>query len=118
MYRAEASVVPAKFVVKNAKKNSPRLLARNSVASRLKAKPDKSFIVPAKVKQRRANPPMLIRSSMSEPGAIAPQTLILIMHTGQYDADGALVWDLCVWQVTVMAPAQGQTEPGIVVKSI
>jgi hypothetical protein len=40
------------------------------------------------------------------------------MHTKQYDADGALVWDLCVWQVTVMGPAQGQMEPGIVIKSI
>ena len=61
---------------------------------------------------------MLVRSSMSEQDAIAPQTLILILHTGQYDANGALVWDLCVWQVTVMGPAHGQLEPGIVVKAI
>jgi beta-lactamase regulating signal transducer with metallopeptidase domain len=117
MYRAEARVVPAKFVVKNDEKIAPPV-ARNSVASRLKAKPDKSFVVPAKAKQRQVNPPMLIRSSMSEQDSVAPQTLILIMHTGQYDADGALVWDLCVWQVTVMGPAHGQLEPGIIVKSI
>ena len=61
---------------------------------------------------------MLVRSSMSEQDAIAPQTLILIMHTGHIDTDGALVWELCVWQVTVMGPAQGQMEPEIIVKSI
>ena len=133
MYGTKSLVVPAKFVVGSSKVRPDKNIAapvRNSVTAQPKAKPDKSniapanvpaivpAIVPAKAKQRRVNRPLLVRSSFSEQDAIAPQTLILIMHTGQYDADGALVWDLCVWQVTVMGPAQGQMEPEIVVKSI
>ena len=115
--RGELNIVPAKFVLKpEAKIAVPA--APSMVAARLKTKPGRSVIVPANARQRRVNPPMLVRSSMSEQDAIAPQTLILILHTGQYDANGALVWDLCVWQVTVMGPAHGQLEPGIVVKAI
>ena len=65
--------------------------------------------------QRRVKPPMLVRSSMANDG-VAPQTLFLVMRTEfvqtefvqtrQYDATGAVVWDLCVWQVTVIGPAQ------------
>jgi beta-lactamase regulating signal transducer with metallopeptidase domain len=115
--RGELNIVPAKFVVKPKARIAVHA-APSMVAARLKTKLDKSVIVPAKAKQRRENPPMLVRSSMSEQDAIAPQTLILIMHTGQFDTDGALVWELCVWQVTVMGPAQGQMEPEIIVKSI
>ncbi len=76
----------------------------------------KSAVVPAVVKQRRVNQPTLIRSSMSE-DAVAPQTLILVMQSARYDVSGAVVWDLCVWRVTVVGPAQNRLEPGMVAKS-
>jgi beta-lactamase regulating signal transducer with metallopeptidase domain len=34
------------------------------------------------------------------------------------DASGSVVWNLCVWQVTVIGPAGKQKEPGIAAKSI
>jgi hypothetical protein len=40
------------------------------------------------------------------------------VQTRQYDASGAVAWDLCVWQVTVVGPAQNQIEAGTVAKSI
>ena len=94
------------------------LAPAKAVVARPETKPNKSAVIPAKATQRRVNRPMLVRSSMSEEDVIAPQTLILIMQTERYDAAGAVVWDLCVWQVTVTGPARGRLEPGIVVKSI
>ena len=60
---------------------------------------------------------MLIRSSLSEDG-IPMQTLMVVMQTERYDASGAVVWDLSVWQVTVIGPARNVMERGIVVKLI
>ncbi len=112
--RMGAQIAPANFVVKAKAKPSGSLVA----TLKTKTKSSKSAVIPAKGTQRRVNPPMLIRTSMPQEDAIAPQTLILIMQTGRYDATGAVVWDLCVWQVTVIGPTQGGIESGIVVKSI
>lgn len=85
---------------------------------------------------------MLVRSSMAE-DAVRPQTLIFIMQTrvmetrimqtrimetrimqtrftatGQDEASSAVVWDLCVWQVTVIGTAQNRNQPEIIAKSI
>jgi hypothetical protein len=125
----QAHIVPAKFEVRPEGKTSASpqantLAARavadndNKVAANSKTKLGKSAVIPAKTTQRPVNPPMLIRSTMSAEQAITPQTLILILQTGRYDAYGAVVWDLSVWRVTVMGPAQPGMEPGIVVKSI
>jgi hypothetical protein len=40
------------------------------------------------------------------------------VRTRQYDARGAVVWDLCVWRVTVVGPVQNKMEAGITAKSI
>jgi len=53
----------------------------------------------------------------------AAETLFLVVQTEfvqarQYDAAGAVVWDLCVWQVTVVGPVQNKMEAGTVAKSI
>jgi len=60
--------------------------------------------------QNRA--PKLVRTSMTD-SAAAPQTWVLMMQTQtqivqtrHIDASGAVVWDLSVWQVTVVTPAQ------------
>jgi hypothetical protein len=123
----QAHIVPAKFEVRPQEKTSAspqantlaaRTVADNKVAANSRTKLGKSAVIPAKTTQRPVNPPMLIRSSMSAEQAITPQTLILILQTGRYDAYGAVVWDLSVWRITVMGPAQPGMEPGIVVKSI
>ena len=115
--RMGSPVVPAKFVVK-ADVVKAEEKSSVSVAANTKTKPGRSAVVPAKATRRRVNPPMLIRTSMSEQEGIAPHTLILIMQTQHYDISGSVVWDFCVWQITVIGPAQGRMEPGIVVRSI
>ncbi|MBZ5650010.1 MAG: M56 family metallopeptidase [Acidobacteriia bacterium] len=82
-------------------------------------KPD---VIPANAVQRRVKPPTLIRSSMAKDG-LAPQTLFLVMRTEfvqtrQYDGSGAVVWDLCVWQVTVIGPGRELTAGQIIAKAI
>lgn len=82
-------------------------------------KPD---VIPANAVQRRVKPPTLIRSSMAKDG-LAPQTLFLVMRTEfvqtrQYDGSGAVVWDLCVWQVTVIGPGRKLTAGQIIAKAI
>jgi hypothetical protein len=125
-----AQVVPAKFIVRanaptdarmNAPTEAPTALpnkAMNSVsaAKKIHSQATRSAMVPAVVKQRRVNPPTLIRSSMSE-DAVAPQTLILVVQSARYDVSGAVVWDFCVWRVTVVGPAQNRMQPGMVAKS-
>jgi len=121
-----AQIVPAKFVVRtnvptDAPTDAPTALPNNatnsvSAAKKIHSQATKSAVVPAVVKQRRVNQPTLIRSSMSE-DAVAPQTLILVMQSARYDVSGAVVWDFCVWRVTVVGPAQNRLEPGMVAKS-
>jgi hypothetical protein len=82
----------------------------------------KPEVIPAKSMQHRVKTPMLLRSSMAT-GAAAHQTMFVVVQaefvqTRQYDASGAVAWDLCVWQVTVVGPAQNQIEAGPVAKSI
>jgi hypothetical protein len=65
---------------------------------------------------------MLVRTSVASDGLV-PQTLFLVMQTEvvqtrQYDASGAVVWDLCVWRVTVVGPVPNKMEAGIAAKSI
>ena len=149
MSRVQAHMVPAKFVVKPGAKIATSAVANTvaagtrldkvvrlgrtgldktaldkaeldkTISADARTKPGKPAVVPAKATPRRVHPPLLIRSSVSEKEAITPQTLILIMQTGTYDAYGAVVWDLSVWRVTVIGQAhQGQMVSGIVVKSI
>lgn len=82
----------------------------------------RSKAVSASAPQHRAKAPMVVRTSMEGNGVIA-QTLFLVtrtevVRTRQYDASGAVVWDLCVWRVTVVGPVQNKMEAGIAAKSI
>ncbi len=114
--RIGSQVVPAKFVFKPEEKHLASAVARTMVA-RTTTKPGKSAVLPARAIQPRVNPPTLVRSSFAE-DTITPRTLILIVQTGQYDASGAVVWNLCVWRITVIGPARSLVEQEIVVKSI
>jgi Zn-dependent protease with chaperone function len=111
-------VVPAKFEVK-------REVKRSAVA-----KPRRPASIPAKSVLPRANAPVLIRSKASDQ-EVVPRTLILIMQTEsvqtqviqtrfvqarQDESSVAIVWDVYVWQVTLVSPAQNRTE-GIIAKS-
>jgi beta-lactamase regulating signal transducer with metallopeptidase domain len=126
MSQMSAYVVPAKLQVRPAEgstnaRNSIPVVAKSAVKSSFKAK-NKPEVIPARAAQRRATAPMLVRASMAGDG-VAAQRLFLVMQTEfvqtrQYDATGAVVWDLCVWRVTVVGPVQKQMEAGIAAKSI
>ncbi len=64
---------------------------------------------------------MLVRAGMTNDGVDA-QALFLVrtevVQTRQYDTTGAVVWDLCVWRVTLVGPVQNKMEAGIAAKSI
>jgi hypothetical protein len=153
-------VVPAKFVVRPSEQNSVSVATKTKRTR--KTNTSQSSVLRAKVRQRRVNPPVLVRTSFAE-DAVRSQTLVFIVQaeivkaeivqaeivqaeivqaeivqtgivqtgivqtgivqteisqTGRRDSSGLVIWDLCVWQVTVMGPAQNRTEPGVVVKSI
>ena len=132
-------LVPTKFV---AKPDPNGLLFAAARTKKTTTQPSRSAVVPASWTQRRMRLPMLVRSSMAE-DAVRPQTLIFIMQTrvmetrimqtrimetrimqtrftatGQDEASSAVVWDLCVWQVTVIGTAQNRNQPEIIAKSI
>jgi beta-lactamase regulating signal transducer with metallopeptidase domain len=123
--RMGARILPAKLQVR-AEEVGPE--ARRSTPVVAKAVAKSSFrrtgrpgVIPAKSMQPRVKTPMLLRTSMAT-GA-AGQTLFVVVQaefvqTRQYDASGAVVWDLCVWQVTVVGPVQNKMEAGTVAKSI
>ena len=125
MSQMGARVVPAGLQVRSegvrpAPSNSIAAVRKSAVKSSFRAKNKPDFI-PARTVQRRATAPMLVRTSMAGEG-VAPQPLFLVMQTEvvqtrQYDATGAVVWDLCVWRVTVIGPVQNK-EAGIAAKSI
>ena len=121
-----AQVVPAKLQVRPTEiptgaRGSVSVVAQSAVKSSFKAENKPDFI-PAHVVQRRAIAPMLVRASTAGDG-VDPQPLFLVMQTEvvqtrQYDATGAVVWDLCVWRVTVVGTMQSKMEAGIAAKSI
>jgi beta-lactamase regulating signal transducer with metallopeptidase domain len=126
MSQMGARVVPAGLQVRSegvrpAPSNSIAAVRKSAVKSSFRAK-NKPHFIPARTVQRRATAPMLVRTSMAGEG-VAPQPLFLVMQTEvvqtrQYDATGAVVWDLCVWRVTVIGPVQNKMEAGIAAKSI
>lgn len=119
-----ARVVPTKLevgtrAVEEEKTSAP--VAAKSVKSPPgpTGKPD---IIPASAAQHRVQTPILIRASMERDSG-APQTLFLVMQTEvvrtqEYGVSGGVVWDLCVWRVTVVGPVQNRMEAGIAAKSI
>jgi hypothetical protein len=40
------------------------------------------------------------------------------VQTQQHDGSGSVVWDLCVWQVTVIGPGQKLTAEQIIARVI
>jgi beta-lactamase regulating signal transducer with metallopeptidase domain len=126
MSQMGARVVAAKLQVRQEEKISVPEVAKSVAKDRFQPKNKPDFI-PARAMQRGVKPPMLVRASMAEDG-VAPQTLFLVMQTEvvhteivqtqQYGASGAVVWDLCVWRVTVVGPVQNKIAAGIAAKSI
>jgi beta-lactamase regulating signal transducer with metallopeptidase domain len=121
MSEAGARVVPAKLAtqIRPQAHNSFRKTAKPVGKSLIEAANQPS-ITPARPAMVPENP-MLVRASVK--GDVNPQALFFVMRTEvvqtrQYDASGAVVWDLCVWQVTVVGPVQNKTEAGMVAKSI
>ena len=74
-------------------------------------------VVLARAAQRRAKAPMLVRASLQDEGVVPQAMLLEIVQTRQYDATGAVVWDLWVWRVTVVGLVQNKLE-GAAAKSI
>jgi len=105
-----ARAVPANFAVKTETGHPPFDAEINQKPKQINAR-----VVPATSKKQDANPPALLRAAFPDEGP-SRQTLILVLQTVQSDRAGSVVWNLCVWQVTVLGPAQA--EPGTVAKSI
>jgi beta-lactamase regulating signal transducer with metallopeptidase domain len=116
-----ARVVPAKLQMHEVQpSNRVAAVAKPSVKNSFG--PTTGDVVPTKAMQHRVKSPMLIRASMTGDD-LAAQTLFVVtrtefVQTRRIDASGAVVWDLCVWQVTVVGPVQHTTETGVVAKSI
>jgi hypothetical protein len=110
-----AHVVPAKLVV------SPQVAPQKKEVAKSKVKSRNTEVLPAAARARTVAP-TLVRTSVEE-NAVNPQTLLFVtrtefVQTRRVDAYGAVVWDLSVWQVTLVAPAQDMMAAGIVAKSI
>ena len=126
-----AHVVPARLQLqrKEVRRESVPLEGKSSVPIIAKSAVKRPFrrmrkpeVFPASAAEHRVRAPMLVRSSMRE-DAVAPRTLFLVMQTevvqgGQYDAAPVVVWDLCVWQVTVVGSGPNQVVAGFIAKSI
>ena len=126
-----AQVIPAKFQLRpeDVRSGKDRGQEKGAASSIATSGVKKSFkrtnqpdVIPAKAIQRRVKPPMLVRSSMANDG-VAPPTVFLVMRTEfvqtrQHDGSGPVVWDLCVWQVTVIGPGQKLTTEQIIAKVI
>ena len=125
-----AHVVPAKFVTsagavsqkKETKGFAPAAGKKTVATNRIEKKMAAPEVIPAGAARARTLAPTLVRTSMSDE-ARAPQTLLFVtrtelVQTRRVDASGAVVWDLSIWQVTVVGPARDLMAAGIVAKSI
>lgn len=118
MARMAAHVVPARLQVRTAEagqQTSIPALAKPVVKNiRAASKGDVNFVNAA---QHRTKAPTLVRASMPGEDAVPQALLLEVVQTRQYDATGAVVWDLCVWRVTVLGPLPNKLE-GAAAKSI
>jgi beta-lactamase regulating signal transducer with metallopeptidase domain len=130
-----AQVIPAKLDVRS--EVSVPLIARSVVPKSVVPRSvvpgtSKPVVVTAKADQREMVQSMPIRGTEAVQ-AVAPRTLILVMRTefvqtrfvrtqfvetGGYEGSGSVVWNLCVWQVTVIGPVQNRTQQENTAKSI
>jgi Zn-dependent protease with chaperone function len=125
-----AQVVPAKLVLskgagssKNETRNPVPTVAKNFVTGKkIEKKGAAPEVILAHAARAMAPPPTFVRASL-ETNAVTPQTLLFVtrteyVQTRRVNASGAVIWDLSVWQVTVVGPAQDMMAAGIVAKSI
>jgi len=126
-----AHVVPAKLVLStgsNSAKKETRSAAlppasKNIVASnKIEKKVPAPEVIPAAPARASTLQPTLVRASLAT-DAVTPETLLFVtrteyVQTRRVDASGAVVWDLSVWQVTLVGPAQEMMAAGIVAKAI
>jgi hypothetical protein len=134
-----ALVVPAKMEIGRGRAASELRrsvpVAAKSVDKRSLKRARQPDAVPASAVQRLVKAPRLLRTSSPTRGGV-PQTLVFVTQTEvvqteglraefvqsrQYDASGVVVWNLCVWRVTMVAPEpnmQNKMPAGIAAKSI
>jgi hypothetical protein len=130
-----AQVIPAKLEVRPevslpiiARSVVPKFAVPRSVVPGT----SKPVVITAKADQREMVQSMPIRGTEAVQ-AVAPRTLILVMRTefvqtrfvrtqfvetGGDEGSGSVVWNLCVWQVTVIGPVQNRTQQENTAKSI
>jgi len=101
-------------------KDLPALIAASGLKKSFR-RTNQPDVIPAKSVQQRGKPPMLVRSSMTS-DRFAPPTVFLVMRTefvqSRQNGAGPVVWDLCVWQVTIIGPGQKLTTEQIIAKAI
>ncbi len=110
--RMSADVVPALLELK------PKAVSFSAAAAKTNTKTEtaRPVFAPAKAQPRTA--PTFLRARADE-HAVAFRTLVFIVGTPalQDDASGAVVWNLSVWQVTVVRQVKRQVDPGVIAKS-
>jgi beta-lactamase regulating signal transducer with metallopeptidase domain len=108
-----ARVVPAKLVL------SPEKPVVKGSVNKAVNRTVKADVVHGSSVKQDAKAPRLVRTSLRD-NNVPSRTLFLVrtefVQTEQYDASGALVWNLCVWHVTVV-PVENKMA-GIAAKSI
>jgi beta-lactamase regulating signal transducer with metallopeptidase domain len=108
--------VPAKLQVREEREKRARAPAAKPSHKNSRVAVGKADIVPDRIAQRRVKEPMIVRASLTmNPGS--PHTLFVMTRTEfvempRYDASGAAVWELSVWQVTVIGPVHQTTTTG------
>lgn len=125
-----AHVIPARLVVRP--EASVPVVAKSVASRSIIPGTSRPRFITAKAAQRLADERVPVRSAEAKQ-AVAPRTLILVMRTEfvqtqfvrtqfvqsqRYDASGSVVWNLCVWQVTIVRPVQNRIEQGSTAKSI
>jgi bla regulator protein blaR1 len=117
-----ARVVPARLELKPNAVSFSGSTAKRDIATKTNQPVLLQARVQARALQSRTKAPTLLRASATNQ-AVAFQTLFFVVETRALqaapdDASDAVVWNLSVWQVTVIRPVKNQVEPGIVAKSI
>ncbi|MGA9800777.1 MAG: M56 family metallopeptidase [Terriglobales bacterium] len=123
MSKMGVHVIPAKLQVREDGERDSLTRAVKSEAKASIMPPRKADVVPAGAAQHRGQPARLVRASLTTDASV-PRTLFVVtrtefVQTPRYDASGTVVWEMSVWQVTVIGPVrQTVTEAGVAAKSI
>jgi beta-lactamase regulating signal transducer with metallopeptidase domain len=123
IFATKSSSLPKKAVATGLGISAKRAALRSAqgeavLARRTNPTQDSARPIEARFNQPSADHVVQIKTAAFIEGDVAPQTILVVMQSEEYDQAGPMVWRLCVWHVVVFDSNHTPVETRIPAKQI